>query len=316
MSDGHKFDFPFVSIVIPAKNEERDFGKCLTSLKALDYPPERLEIILVDNGSTDQTREIAQSHGVRVLREDSGTIARLRNIGVEASSGEILGFLDADMEVRPNWLKAALEVLESKEVGAVGGLLLIPDDATWVEKVWSLKRSSRPFRGPVEWLGSGNLVMPKNVFEQVGRWNEALPTCEDLDLCSRIKKKYTLIHYELVASIHHGGAKTLSEVFKKEIWRGSNNFDNVKTRIRNMREWPTLLFPLVHGCFLGVFLGAIFWNWRVALMVLPGTLLFPAMRAGYVAVGARKPEYFFQLLCVWFVYYSARSIAPFFRKSG
>ncbi|RKX92309.1 MAG: glycosyltransferase family 2 protein, partial [Spirochaetes bacterium] len=60
-------EYPFVSVIIPALNAESTIGLCLESIKSLDYPAGKLEIIVVDNGSTDRTREIAESFGAKVL---------------------------------------------------------------------------------------------------------------------------------------------------------------------------------------------------------------------------------------------------------
>ncbi len=302
---------PRVSIVIPAKNEERDLGKCLKSLALLDYPAELVDVTLVDNGSSDDTRKIAREHGVRVLRDDDATIARLRNLGSAQAMGEILAFIDADMEVDPAWLRLAVGALEDPEVGAVGGMLNIPDDPTWVEFAWSLKRSMRPERGYVDWLGSGNFLLRKDVFQEVGGWNEDLITCEDLDICDRIKVNFRLLHYTPVAAIHHGGAKTLGEVFRKEIWRGRNNQDRLANIWRQPRDIPTLLFPPLHGLFLICLVVALALGSKWSPYIMGLALLFPGLRALLVVVKSNRPSYFFQLLVIWFVYYCARAVASF-----
>ena len=67
---------PFVSLIIPALNEEKTIGDCLVSLFKMDYPPERWEILVVDNGSTDRTAEIVKSFPVRYLREERRGVPR------------------------------------------------------------------------------------------------------------------------------------------------------------------------------------------------------------------------------------------------
>ncbi|GAF86581.1 unnamed protein product, partial [marine sediment metagenome] len=70
-----------VSIIIPTYNEEKRLPACLDSISRLDYSKEDIEVIVVDNGSTDGTREIAKSCGVEVLRDDSMNVSGLRNLG-------------------------------------------------------------------------------------------------------------------------------------------------------------------------------------------------------------------------------------------
>jgi glycosyltransferase involved in cell wall biosynthesis len=110
----------FVSIIIPAYNEEDNIAKCLQSINAqmeqgIDY-----EIIVVDNGSTDRTREIAEKLKAKVFALPEVNISALRNFGAEASSGDILAFLDADCLVKDGWLKNAVSILDDPAVAMVG----------------------------------------------------------------------------------------------------------------------------------------------------------------------------------------------------
>ncbi len=84
-----------VSIIIPARNEEKYLPSCLESISNLNYPKKDIEVIVVDNGSTDNTREIAKSCGATVLCDDSLNVSGLRSLGVAKSTGEIIAFVDA-----------------------------------------------------------------------------------------------------------------------------------------------------------------------------------------------------------------------------
>src|SRR5579884_1618468 len=89
-----------VSIIIPALNEARMIGKCLESVAQLDFPHGHFEVILVDNGSTDDTVKIAESFTdrihLKVLQKRGVRISGLRNLGAREAQGEIVAFLDAD----------------------------------------------------------------------------------------------------------------------------------------------------------------------------------------------------------------------------
>jgi glycosyltransferase involved in cell wall biosynthesis len=102
-------DWPFVSIIVPVYNGSRTIDALLTSLLALDYPADRCEILIVDNRSTDDTRERILRYPVTLLEETGiqGSDAA-RNRGIEAAKGEILAFTDADCVVEPTWLKRLL----------------------------------------------------------------------------------------------------------------------------------------------------------------------------------------------------------------
>ena len=85
-----------VSVIITTRNEEKNIGNCLESIKKQTYPQELLEIILVDNNSTDRTKEIASKYTSKIFNKGPERSAQ-RNFGVEKSSGEYFLYLDADM---------------------------------------------------------------------------------------------------------------------------------------------------------------------------------------------------------------------------
>lgn len=92
-----------ISVIIPAHNEEASIRRCLDSVQRSKSPFLR-EIIVVDNASTDRTAKIAQSfHDVRVVREDRKGTSFARQRGFEASSCDLLAYVDADSEVSPEW---------------------------------------------------------------------------------------------------------------------------------------------------------------------------------------------------------------------
>lgn len=113
---------PSVSIIVPAYNAARTLRACLASIQAADYDGRR-EIIVVDDQSSDETCAIATRLGARLIRMDhNGGPALARNAGAKAASGEILIFVDADTEMLPDSIRAAVTALEEDGVGAVHGM--------------------------------------------------------------------------------------------------------------------------------------------------------------------------------------------------
>jgi glycosyltransferase involved in cell wall biosynthesis len=109
---------PLVSVVIPAYNAERFLAETLRSVLAQDYDP--VEIVVVDDGSTDATAQIARAHGVRCLRQRNGGQAAARNAGVAAAHGELVAFLDADDICEPSRLRRQVaQLLARPELGFV-----------------------------------------------------------------------------------------------------------------------------------------------------------------------------------------------------
>lgn len=225
---------PFVSIVIPVFNEEKNIGECLTSVLALDWPRDRLEILLIDNGSTDSTLIIAEQIllndcRARLFCKEGGTIASVRNYGWRQSCGEILAFLDGDSVVGKNWLKIGVDLLQSSyDISCVGFAVTPPSvDDTWIERTWWPISSSGKHSGTKEvpWLSSFNLILWREAFENVNGFDETLVTCEDADLGARLSKDSRLIFSDLTYVQHLGTVKTVTDFLRKEFWRGKNSFD-------------------------------------------------------------------------------------------
>jgi cellulose synthase/poly-beta-1,6-N-acetylglucosamine synthase-like glycosyltransferase len=120
---------PFVSIIIPAKNEERHLRSCISSLQQLDYPKEKIEIIIVDGLSTDNTAGVALEMGAKVISNEKQTVSPGRNIGFENAKGELIAFTDADCIVDPQWLSNCIKYFENDEtVACAGGPNFTPSD--------------------------------------------------------------------------------------------------------------------------------------------------------------------------------------------
>lgn len=121
-------EYPFVSIVIPTKNEAALLPQCLKSIKQLSYPRDRVEIIIADGLSTDDTVKIAQAYGAKVVTNPKQTEAPGRNVGFSASKGKLIAFSDADCIMNPYWLENAVKFFEDESVGGVGGPTFLPQE--------------------------------------------------------------------------------------------------------------------------------------------------------------------------------------------
>jgi len=182
----------FLSVVIPAYNEERYLGRCLEALRAQSYPASGFEILVVDNGSTDNTGEIARRFGARVVCEPRKGVARARQRGFEAARGEIIASTDADTRVPSHWLaRIASHFKADPALGAVYGPVHWPDarlieqwalryPVTWV--LWASNRARRSL-----WWGS-NFAVRREIFYAVGGFPVDWPSCEDTDLSLRVSR--------------------------------------------------------------------------------------------------------------------------------
>lgn len=275
---------PRVSVVIPVRNDARRLAVCLASLARQNYPAGRLEIIVVDNGSTDGSAEVARQMGAVVLSYPRLRVGALRNRGVAMASGEILAFVDADHELPADWVCRGVDALLRHPARAVGAACCAPRDGTWVQRYWELhrRRSSSPQR--TRWLGAGNLFVRRADFLAVGGFREDLVAAEDVDLCLRLGgAQGQVVSDPQIVNIHHGEPPTLAAFLKKEYWRGSSGLKAFIAQGCPWAELPSLLYPLYILIGLLGGLGALAaavagagtgWLWTaLAILLLPASLL-------------------------------------------
>jgi len=237
---------PLFTIVIPALNEENVIGRCLDSIAHLEFPSSNFEVIVVDNGSSDQTREIANSYreAVRltVLLQPKVNISALRNAGASASSGKFLIFLDADMIVPKDWLQRAEALFISSKADILGGSFDVPKNSSWVARVWFGRKTKVVTLSP-SYVPSGNLMVRRSHFDSIGGFDERLRTSEDCDFCFRAGAMgLTMAIYDDISVIHLGSPQTLMAFFRREMWHGSSVFRVFLLHSRSFQNGRPVLF--------------------------------------------------------------------------
>ena len=232
---------PFVSVIIPVLNEERVIRECLTSLVELDYPPERWEILLVDNGSTDRTAEIINSFPVRYLREERRGPSSARNKGIEACKGEILAFTDADCIVSRGWLREIVRAFGEERVGGVAGEIIAYLPKTPAElhaaKVRHLSPQTYLFRSLLPFAVFANLAFRRDVFEKIGLLDEDLISGESTDFCTRFFRETDLeLKFMPKALVFHRNRKTTWKFFKQQ-WGYGRGHAQLYIKYRHEIPW-------------------------------------------------------------------------------
>lgn len=212
-------DSPLVSIVIPARNEARHLARVFAALAALDYPLHRREVILVDNGSVDETAAIARRHGARVIPAPAGNVGEVRNIGARAALGEVIAFLDADCLVGPGWLRVAVGQMKDSRVGAVGGNCTVGSEGNWIQRAWAVEL--RDATVDARTLATASFILRRRLFEELGGFDAALGAGEDDDLSQRIRAAgYRLQRVAECSVVHLGYPDTLVGVMRRQLWHG------------------------------------------------------------------------------------------------
>jgi len=179
---------PEISLIIPAFNEERYLGQTLSSVReAQKYygNPGLIEVVVVDNCSTDGTEKIARNFGARVVREKKRCIASVRNRGAAAAEGKILGFLDADSTLTPHMFCSIHDVMSCDAY--IGGGTMIKFERS--SPGLFCTRCLTVF--PARWLFGvmgGLLFTEKKTFEELGGFDESFYCAEDTDFAIKLKK--------------------------------------------------------------------------------------------------------------------------------
>jgi cellulose synthase/poly-beta-1,6-N-acetylglucosamine synthase-like glycosyltransferase len=205
---------PTISIIVPAFNEEAVIGECVESLLNLDYPEQLLEIIVIDDASTDRTKEILSGFSrIQVLSGGHQGPSAARNRALKLAKGEFVAFTDADCIVPPEWLKELMRGFESDLIAGVGGIQKPRQDASEMElvvdQVFNLLgfvanySRKKPQLGLIDHNASCNVIYRKSVLIQLGGFDEALWPGEDVELDYRIiKAGYRLVQNPNVAVCH------------------------------------------------------------------------------------------------------------------
>jgi glycosyltransferase involved in cell wall biosynthesis len=201
---------PTVSIIIPVYNGAYTIAACLESLLAQTYPTDAYDIIVVENGSTDDTTTIVQRYPVRLLHSPERGPASARNFGLARSDADIVAFTDADCIADPNWLSALVEPYADPRVGGVGGAILAydHDDRTLVEMFSEEQSPLVNFvSGENEFLPhlyTANASYRRRLVDKIGGFNPNLVTAEDADLAWRLQLQTDArLQYVPQATVYH-----------------------------------------------------------------------------------------------------------------
>lgn len=242
---------PQVSVIIPVKDRPEDLRNCLTSLQELEYPQENIEVVVVDDGSTDNTPQVAEELGAILVR--TGTIAGgpalARNRGVKVASGEILAFIDSDCTASRLWLKELLPVFADKEVAAVGGLVDGMYKETALDRyeavMSSLSLGRREMSGAAGndtfYLPSCNLLVRKKVFADAGGFHAELHVGEDVDLTWRLRDAGRTIVYLPQGTVFHAHRSKVWPFMKRRFDYGTS--EGMLQQLHPLRRKKMLLPP-------------------------------------------------------------------------
>jgi glycosyltransferase involved in cell wall biosynthesis len=216
---------PFISIVVPAYNDEKKIENCINSLKQQDYPKARYEIIVVDNNSKDKTAEVIKRHQVIYLLEDEiQTSYAARNTGIKAACGDIIAFTDSDCVADAHWIANGVKSFKNRIIGGVGGQVKAYKPSNYIERY----QARKDVFGQEKHLSESKLLQRegkivtcnafyrKDVFKKVGLFEPSLVSGGDHDFSLRAQKEtdYTL-QYAHDAIVYHQHRSSLVQFWKQ-----------------------------------------------------------------------------------------------------
>jgi GT2 family glycosyltransferase len=293
--------WPSISVVVCSYNGQRTIGDCLQGLRRLDYP--NYEVIVVNDGSKDQTEAIAKGFGFRVITTENRGLSSARNTGMRAAKGEIVAYIDDDAIPDPHWLTyLAASYLRTNHMGIGGPNLPPQDDGAIADCV-----ANSP-GGPIhvlltdeeaEHIPGCNMSFRKAALEAIGGFDERFRIAgDDVDLCWRIQQQGWTIGFNPSAMVWHHRRNSVKAYLKQQM-----NYGKAEAMLE--KKWPEKYNAAGHipwagrlyfkgfEQLLGFFRGRVYQGtWGTALfqsVYQPASGLFsalPMMPEWYVVVAA------------------------------
>lgn len=299
-----------LSAIVPLWNKEQYIGQCLRSLVEAADRHGTVEIIVVDNGSTDDSlAALAPWSGkLKRLSIPRQSISAARNAGAAVAEGEVLCFVDADCVVPQDYFDRIEDALEEHGAAATGFEVRLPVNGSWIERTWGALHD-RSDDGARHYLNAANFAVRRDAFERVGGFDARLLTGEDTDICLRLRQAGGLIWAERATQVvHMDNPRTVRAFFAKERWRGRGGFTRLILTQRGRAPMMVLAFAAtmvaaVVSLFLPVALLA-----RAVLATLL-VLSLPLATVAYRLRQGRRKVSLAQATALYLLYYGARLTA-------
>ncbi|MGA2681190.1 MAG: glycosyltransferase [Candidatus Bathyarchaeia archaeon] len=311
-------EFPKVSIIVAAYNNEQTIEECLKSILALDYPSGSVEIIVMDGASKDATVRKVQQYPVKVVSIRLNAPAAYNYAMKNVATNQILGFIDSDAKVDRLWLRKMVpRLLEPKVAGVSGSIETWNAENPWAKCIgYELKNRYNRIGKYTSRIATMNLLLKKAVIEEAGGWDEGLPSQYDTDLGFRLSAKGYRIAYEPSAVCFHYHRPTLKAYYRQQLQYGKNTLklyfkhgdlakgDEITDFGMNVQ--PVLLLTVIVFFFIGI-IPAVRLLWLGSGLILASMLIYFVYSAAKIAAkfhnraALRLVVLYFVRALAWFV---------------
>ena len=221
-------NYPTVTITVPVFNEERTVSRTIDSILSLDYPKNKLEIFIVDDGSTDNTWSFVQKFKdnpqIKLFKKENGGKFTVLNYAIEHSKSDLLGCLDADSFVKQDALKIIVShFMKDKDIMAVTPSVKIYQPNNFIRHIQSNEYDLGVFRKEIQSRLGAIYVTPgpfsfykKEVFKTIGVFKHAHMT-EDMEIAMRMQKNHLKIENAYDAIVYTVGPDTIKKLHKQRV---------------------------------------------------------------------------------------------------
>jgi len=230
-----KGPWPRVSVIVCTHNGGETLARCLRGVDRLTYPD--YETIVVDDGSTDGSAEVARAHGAKVIQTEHRGLSFARNAGVAAAGGDVVAFLDDDAYPDPDWLHYVAAALRANAHAGMGGPNIPPEDDGLVADCVALAPG-----GPIHVLISDseaehvpgcNMAFRKSALEEIGGFDPRFHTAgDDVDVCWRLQEAGRTLGFSAGAVVMHRRRDSIRRYLRQQYGYG-------KAEALLERKWPS-----------------------------------------------------------------------------
>jgi len=263
---------PMVSVIICVFNGADRISSVIESLDPKVVRYANYEVIIVDDGSTDETREIVRRYEfVNLVCADHGGLSKARNLGAEAASGEIFAYTDDDCEVDSEWLNWIARGYAEQGVDAMGGPNIPPEPSFQDEAVVAAAPGAPSHvmlnDMEAEHIPGCNLTVKREAFEAIGGFREVYRVAgDDVDFCWRLEKAGFRIGFHGAAFVWHRRRTLLNQYFRQQKGYGKAEAllmrDHPEKFTRNAGvDWKGCVYT---GASLGVHNGSVIYHGSLA----------------------------------------------------
>lgn len=222
LAAGYEVDNPFVSVIVPVYNDSGRIKKCIEALLNQTYRADRYEVIIVDNGSTDNTPQVIKEYNVTLLIEEGiKSSYAARNKGLQNARGEVIAFTDSDCIPHPDWIRKGVDsLLRDANCGLVGGKIEIffrqQDEPSAVELYDSIMGFNQKEDIELFHFGStANVFTLRKVFEKVGLFDDSLKSGGDNQWGRRVFSAGYSLAYAEDAVVAHPARHSLEQLYRR-----------------------------------------------------------------------------------------------------